>query len=101
MYSSTLAQIECEIQKEVKSMEWNTYIEMRIFTRGSASETQATILLYNKKEYPNIHRDCSLMKSRPAARYQVDDATKRLGDTKPNPHGGEDDLSSSQTAAIL
>ena len=41
------------------------------------------------------------MKSRPAASYQVDDATKRLGDTKPNPHGGEDDLSSSQTAAIL
>ena len=94
-------QKECETRKEVKSMEWNTYIEMRIFTRGSASETQATILLYNKKEYPNIHRDCSLMKSRPAAHYQVDDATKRLGDTKPNPHGGEDDLSSSQTAAIL
>ena len=94
-------QKECETRKEEKSLEWNTYIEMRIFTRGSASETQATILLYNKKEYPNTHKDCSPMKSRPAASYQVDDATKRLGDTKPNPHGGEDDLSSSQTAAIL
>ena len=41
------------------------------------------------------------MKSCPAAGYQVDDAAERLGDTGPNPHGGEDDLSSNQTAAIL
>ena len=41
------------------------------------------------------------MKSCPAAGYQVDDAAERLGDTKTNPHGGEDDLSSNQTAAIL
>ena len=41
------------------------------------------------------------MKSCPAAGYQVDDAAERLGDTRPNPHGGEDDLSSNQTAAIL
>ena len=82
-------------------IEWNTYIKVWICTEGSASETRATILLYNRKEYHNIHKDCSPMKSRPAASYQVDDATKRLGDTKPNPHGGEDDLSSSQTAAIL
>ena len=41
------------------------------------------------------------MKSCPAAGYQVDDAAERLGDTGPNPHGGEDDLSSSQAAVIL
>ena len=41
------------------------------------------------------------MKSRPAAGYQVTHAAERLGDTRPNPHGGEDDLSSSQTAVIL
>ena len=41
------------------------------------------------------------MKSCPAAGYQVDDAAERLGDTGPNPHGGEDDLSSNQTATIL
>ena len=41
------------------------------------------------------------MKSRPAAGYQVTHAAERLGDTRPNPHGGEDDLSSSQAAVIL
>ena len=41
------------------------------------------------------------MKSRTAAGYQVTHAAERLGDTRPNPHGGEDDLSSSQTAVIL
>ena len=41
------------------------------------------------------------MKSCPAAGCQVNGAAERLGDTRPNPHGGEDDLSSSQTAVIL
>ena len=41
------------------------------------------------------------MKSCPAAGYQVTNAAERLGDTRPNPHGGEDDLSSNQTTAIL
>ena len=54
-----------------------------------------------EKEYLNIHKDCSLVKSCPAAGCQVNDAAERLGDTRPNPHGGEDDLSSSQTAVIL
>ena len=41
------------------------------------------------------------MNSCPAVGCQVNDAAERLGDTRPNPHGGEDDLSSSQTAVIL
>ena len=41
------------------------------------------------------------MNSCPAVGCQVNDAAERLGDTRPNPHGGEDDLSSSQAAVIL
>ena len=76
-------------------------LKYKYIQRGTRLKHGKQYYYTTEKEYLYIHKDCSQVKSCPAAGCQVNGAAERLGDTRPNPHGGEDDLSSSQTAVIL